>query len=175
MIRSSFLRVAVSVFGWLLIGKTHAQTIDESLVLMVAMAKQELNTPDPTRFDPVALNARLVWSEDKGQLAIVMKVNLLADWHIYASVSKKSPFIPTQIKLMLPGQGLTPLGEWEKPYEESYDEDANVYVGEELLFVRYYKVDKNVNFVDNARCGLYYQACDPFKCLPPRTKVVVLN
>ena len=170
-----FLKVFIVTIGWTMTSKISAQSIDASLELMVAVAKQELNTPSTTRFDPLALNARLVWSEKKDQVAIVMKVSMLTDWHVYATVSRKSPFIPTEIKLTLPEEGLTPLGEWEKPYAERYNEQASIYRGDELYFIRYYQANKNLKLEGKAKCGLYYQACDPNKCFPPKTKMVDLT
>lgn len=174
MRNSNILRAFIIVIVWIAIGKTHAQTIDESLELMVSVAKQELNAPPPSQFDPLALNAKLVWSENREQVAVVMKVSLLTDWHVYAAVSRKSPFIATKVKLILPDEGFTPLGEWEEPIAESYDEEASVYKGEELFFVRYFEVDKDSKADDKLKCGLYYQACDPNKCFPPKTKMVDL-
>ncbi|AUP80514.1 protein-disulfide reductase DsbD family protein [Flavivirga eckloniae] len=151
-----------------------AQTIDESLELMVSVAKQDLETPSPTRFDPLQLNGAIVWSENKKQLAVVMKVELLTDWHIYASVTKKSAFIATKIKTKFPEKGLVPLTDWEKPNEEAYNKSSSVYIGDQLFFIRYYKVDQTFNASTSLKCGLYYQACDPFKCMPPKTKMIDL-
>jgi len=175
MMNNILLKVSIVISALLMANKIPAQSIDGSLELKVAVAKQKLNTSSPTRLDPLALNAKLVWSDNNDQLAIVMKVSLLTDWHVYSSVSRKSPFIATEIKLALPEEGLMPLGEWEKPYAESYNEQASVYRGDELFFVRYYGVARNLRLDGKLKCGLYYQACDPYKCFPPKTKMVDLT
>ena len=152
----------------------YAQCIDESLELMVYVAGEELDVELPTQQDPVKLNATVVFSENKEQLAIVMKVNILSNWHIYSDVNSKSPFIPTRIEMEIPNDGLIPLREWEKPLAKKYDDNTQIYEGEDLLFIRYYKVGELLKFDTTWKCGLYYQACDPFKCHRPETKMIDL-
>ena len=152
-----------------------AQVIDESLQLKASVAFNEIEIPEPNRFDPLGLNAKIVWSENKEQCAIILKVELLTDWHIYASVTSASPFIPTEIELELPEKGVISISEWELPESEYYNEDCMVFVGEELHFIKYFKVEKGTVLNGNIKCGLYYQACDPYKCIQPQTKMVSIK
>lgn len=107
-----------------------AQTekINSDLEMMVEMEQMDLATSKPTALDPLRLNAKVVWSEDKAQLAIVMKANLLQNWQIYAFASDKSAYITTELKLELP-EGLSPIGEWQKPKAKYYSDEVTIYKG----------------------------------------------
>lgn len=122
--------------------------------------------------DPLSLNARIVWSKDKSQLAVVMKANLLHGWHIYAYVPKTQPYITSELELELP-KGIKTVGEWIKPLDEAYNDGVYIYHGE-LIFIQYCSVN-NYNKGDLIKCGLYYQTCDLNKCYPPETKSRVLE
>ncbi|MCL5247203.1 hypothetical protein M4I21_15380 [Cellulophaga sp. 20_2_10] len=151
-----------------------AQKVDATLELLVSIAEKDLVTQDPTVQDPVTVNAKLVWAESKKQLAVVIKASIFTDWHIYSKVTKGSPFIPTTIEVKFPEGALLPIGEWEKPFDEEFNESSSIYVGDELFFIRYYNVKDAVKIQGEFRAGLYYQACDPFQCFPPKTKMISL-
>ena len=113
--KKMFFLLGFVFFTGFITGKLYAQSIDESLELMAYVAGQELDVALPTQHDPVKLNATVVFAENRKQLAIVMKINLLSNWHIYSDVNNESPFIPTEVEVNLPDEGLIPLGDWEKP------------------------------------------------------------
>ncbi|PKQ63904.1 hypothetical protein BZG02_07795 [Labilibaculum filiforme] len=147
--------------------------IDSDLEMMVEMEQMDLVTSKPTAMDPLSYNAKVVWSENKDQLAIVLKADLLNNWQIYAYASDASAYITTEIRFEAP-KGLEPIGDWQKPIAKPYSEGVEIFKGE-IFFVRYYKVVDGVKFVKPIKCGLYYQACDPNQCFPPKTKTVDLQ
>ncbi|SFW19376.1 hypothetical protein SAMN02927921_00470 [Sinomicrobium oceani] len=90
---------------------TIAQTaVVADLAAKVEETSQEMYVEDPVLQDPVSLNAALVWSNDKKQLAVVMKVRVLEGWHIYAYVPDSQPYLTAELKLSAP-DGVTPIGE----------------------------------------------------------------
>lgn len=172
--KAYYLKILIVVFCFCSYN-SFAQTekINSNLELMVEMEQMDMITSTPTALDPLRLNAKVVWSEDKAQLAVVIKANLLQNWQIYAFASDKSAYITTELKFESPN-GLSPLGEWQKPKAKYYSDDVTIYKGE-VIFTRYYKVSKVFNSDKPIKCGLYYQACDPNQCFPPKTKMLDLK
>lgn len=127
----------------------------------------ELVNHETNPMEPVSVGATLVWSDDKTQIAIVMKASIEFDWHIYAYVSETQPYTATKLKLDLP-KGISTIGEWDLPYSEPYDDGVYVYYGEPV-FIQYCAVGR---YAENSKiiCGIYYQTCDRHKCFPPETK-----
>ena len=149
--------------------------IDQGLEETVFEKYDALEMGSPTRQDPLAMNAAVVWSTKKDQLAVVMKVNLLEKWHIYAYAEENTPFIMSKIICELP-KGIMPIGEWVKSESEASTDGLHIYEGE-LFFIRFYQVkdDSLIGKGTEFKCGLYYQTCDPNQCLPPSTKIKVLR
>ena len=154
-------------FGW-----AQPTKVLPTLNQKVEKAALNLSTNETNPMDPLSLNATIVWSEDKTQLAVVMKANLEDEWHIYAYVPKTQPYITSELQLELP-KGIKAINDWEKPYSEPYDDGVYVYHGE-LIFVQYCSVGSYSNEA-MITCGLYYQTCDLYKCFPPETKTKDLN
>lgn len=138
----------------------------------IEKASIELKTSLTNYMDPVSINATLVWSDNKKQLAVVMKASIEDQWHIYAYVPETQPYITSKLKLELP-KGITAIGDWELPYSEPYDDGIYVYHGTPV-FVRYCSVE-NYAMASTIKCGLYYQTCDLRKCFPPETKSKTLK
>ena len=152
----------VAQLGW-----SQDSKVSPELMQKVKRASARLLIPEPNDMDPVTLNATLVWSADKSQLAVVMKVDVLTTWHIYAHVPRTQPYIASELELDL-CKGVSPIGSWEKPSSKPYDEGIYVYDGE-LIFVQYCSVASSARS-GKISCGLYYQTCDVNKCFPPQTK-----
>jgi hypothetical protein len=89
----------------------------------VKEAASGLTVPAPDPLSPVSVNATSVWSNDKKQLAVIMKAEVLDNWHIYAYVPSGQPYIETELKLTTP-EGLTPLEKWETPIPYPYEEGS---------------------------------------------------
>ncbi|GAA3617499.1 protein-disulfide reductase DsbD family protein [Flavivirga amylovorans] len=138
----------------------------------VETASSELSTSPTNPVNPVSINATLVWSDDKSQLAIIQKVNIADEWHIYAYVPENQPYIASKLKLKLPG-GIKTIGDWETPYSEPYGDGIYVYHGT-LVFVQYCSVG-NYTKAAEISCGLFYQTCDRYKCFPPKNKTKKLK
>ncbi|MCL5246145.1 protein-disulfide reductase DsbD N-terminal domain-containing protein [Cellulophaga sp. 20_2_10] len=167
-IYSSLLFILVSVtLGW-----SQQTEVQASLVGAVKEAATTLVAGSPNHMDPLSLNATVVWSKDKTQLAVLLKAELLEGWHTYAYVPETQPYIETKIELELP-KGITKIKDWEEPYSEAYSDGIYVYK-EELVFVQYCAVAKDAT-LDKVITGLYYQTCDIRKCFPPVTKVKELK
>ncbi|TGV04883.1 protein-disulfide reductase DsbD domain-containing protein [Flavivirga rizhaonensis] len=151
-----------------------AQTtkIVPTLKLKAEKVATELTTNETNHMDPVSVNATLVWSQNKTQIAVVMKVSVEDQWHIYAYVPKTQPYITSELQLELP-KGISAIGEWEKPYSEPYDNGVYVY-HDTLVFVQYCSV-ADYEKASKINCGLYYQTCDKYKCFPPETKTKSLK
>lgn len=164
---SLYIIILVVQFSW-----TQTTKVSPTLKQKVDKATTVLKTNETSPVDPVSINATLIWSSDKTQLAVVMKVSIQDQWHIYAYVPKTQPYITSELQLELP-KGITKIGNWEKPYSEPYDDGVFVYHGD-LVFVQYCSVG---NFSNDAiiTSGMYYQTCDLHKCFPPETKTKALK
>ena len=147
--------------------------IDADLELMVEMAQLELSTSQPTALEPLALNAKIVPSENKQQFAVIMKATLLQNWQIYAHAADNTAYITTSLKLTMP-EGVKAISEWIKPEAEYYTKDISVYKGE-VSFVRYFERNEQQSANTTIKCGLHYQACDKSMCFPPKTKMIDLK
>ncbi|WP_405291757.1 hypothetical protein [Algibacter sp. Ld11] len=153
------------------IGWAQKTEILPDLINKVELASNTLEEAKPNHMDPLALKATLVWSEDKSQLAIIMKATLLEGWHIYAYVPETQPYIATDMRLILP-KGITKIKDWENPYSTPYENGIYIYEGS-IVFVQYCSVN-SFNKDDVITSGLYYQTCDIRKCFPPETKTISL-
>ncbi|PKQ63906.1 hypothetical protein BZG02_07805 [Labilibaculum filiforme] len=145
--------------------------VDEALEEKAFEAYETIQLNKPNGTDPVNLGALVVWNKDKSSLALVMRVLIADDWHIYASQKGTSAFIMTELKVELPN-GIQQIGEWIKPDAHYFSEDLDVYEGE-LLYIGYFKVTSRK--VGKGKVGLYYQTCDLNQCFPPKTKMVDLD
>ena len=67
----------VFALTFLVVFAGQSQEVSKELKQEVEKASILLESFQPTEIDPVSLNAVLVWSEDKTQLAVVMKANVL--------------------------------------------------------------------------------------------------
>lgn len=154
------------------LGWAQQKTIKPDLKKEVETVSSELSTSPTNPMDPVAVNATLVWSKDKTQVAIILKANIADGWHIYAYVPETQPYIASKLELELP-IGINTIGEWEKPYSEPYGDDIYVY-HDTPIFVQYCSVG-NFTKGSEINCGLFYQTCDLRKCFPPQTKSKTLK
>jgi hypothetical protein len=127
--------------------------------------------PAPDMLSPVSVNAKAVWSDDKKQLAVIMKVEVLDNWHIYAHVPPDQPYIVSELRLSAP-DGIMPVEEWETPIPYSYADGILVYKGS-LIFIRYFSVKKVLTNM-TVGVGLYYQTCNINECLPPELEMIKL-
>jgi hypothetical protein len=131
-----------------------------------------LYVPQPDLLSPVSLNAGVVWSGDKKQVAVILKVEVLENWHIYAYVPPDQPYIQSEVRLP-PIEGLIPIGEWEMPGPFAYGDGIYIYKGS-LHFIRYFSVIKT-GAPKTFDVGLYYQTCDISQCLPPELEEIKLS
>lgn len=162
-----FVLLFVVQFGW-----SQTTKILPSLKQKVEKTAMELATDETNPMDPVAVNAKLVWSEDKTQLAVIMKASIEDQWHIYAHVPETQPYIVSELLLELP-KGINAIDDWELPHSSPYNDGIYIYEGA-LVFVQYCSVGK---FDEQGKItsGLYYQTCDRYKCFPPETKTKDLS
>ena len=168
----SFKALPICLCLLLVIQSVYSQEkVEDELRKKVEEAAAGLDVPAPDPFSPVSVKAGTVWSDDKKQLALIMKVEVLENWHIYALVPPDQPYIQSELRL-LPPDGLTPLEKWETPVPYAYGDGIFVYKGS-LLFIHYFSVKKTV---DNKtlEAGLYYQTCDFNQCLPPELEMIKL-
>lgn len=147
--------------------------IKKDIKQKVQDSTNKISVWEPSFEAPVSFNAKAIWSKDKKQLAVVMKVKVLDTWHIYARVPENQPYIESKIELSVP-DGMVPLGDWQLPdVYLSYDDDVYVYKGN-FSFVRYFNINKPV-LKDKINVGLYYQCCDINQCLPPILESVEIS
>lgn len=128
----------------------------------------------PTANDPVAVSAKLVYSEDKKKADLVISATLLKGWHIYALVPEDSPFIVTEPKLELP-DGVKVVKDWETSAALPFADNKGVFVFEDKAS---FKVTIDCAAVKPGtviKCGLFYQTCNDNKCLQPTTKMLEIH
>ncbi|MDR2283878.1 MAG: hypothetical protein LBE37_11745 [Sphingobacterium sp.] len=148
------------ILFFVLVPYTRSQSI---LDQKIAMAITMLPCDEPTERDPVALKATLVSEGDS--LAVIVKVRMAPEWHIYQYVPDNAPYVQLENLLTLP-QGLVKSGAWKCSDPIGYVSDPNVLIHEEgAWFVQ--KVVGKAEKGSLISTGLYYQTCDHKQCLPP--------
>ncbi|MCV6606435.1 MAG: protein-disulfide reductase DsbD N-terminal domain-containing protein [Porticoccaceae bacterium] len=162
--------------GWLAssMATTETYSLDQFDEAVAALVVAE-----PTSRAPLQINATLVpMSASPGDTVVaVVKVRLMAGWHIYAQVPASEPFIQTQWLLELE-DGLAAVDEWSGPAAQAYaaNPEIEIHKGSESELVFFRELVVTENAADNVAvsAGLRFQACDPNICLPPKKSVVDL-
>lgn len=132
----------------------------------------QLSPPVPSSGDPVSVAADLVRDNQDNPLAVVMKVVVLQNWHIYAYVPEDAPYHQTKLLLDMP-KGISGSGPWQEPDAQNAKGEPGIFVYDgELAFIRMLKGE--VQQKGQFTVGLRYQACDPNQCLPPTEKKITL-
>lgn len=140
---------------------------------LIANAAEELQCAVPDEQDPVSVNAIIVRGENKGELAVVVKVTMAVGWHIYAYVPADQPYIVTKLVLNLP-EGFTLKGDWIKSPATPSSSDRGVFnYQKEALF--YCQLVSETEKPGVIKAGIIYQACNERQCLPPGEKIIELN
>lgn len=148
------------------------EKIKDALRKKAHEAAAGLHVPSPDLRSPVLLNTTTIWSDDKKQLAVIMKAEILHGWHIYAYVPVGEPYIVSELRLTAP-DGVEPIEKWEMPTSVPYADGIFVYKGS-LLFIRYFSVKKAIEN-KTLEVGLYYQTCDISQCLPPELEMLKIS
>lgn len=162
------LQTAVFFLFLALAAQTYGQEkLKEAFIQKVDKAVAALELQAPLSSDPVSLACKAVWNDDKTQIAVVVKVKVLAGWHIYSYVPETQPYIQSSLILELP-EGITAITEWTKPASYPFEDSIFVYEGE-VSFIRYFTVKKIVPDA-KIKAGMHYQTCDLRQCLPPDSK-----
>ena len=129
-----------------------------------ALRKVELLKTDVTNdLNPVTVNAEIVWSEDKSQMAIILKASINPGWHTYALVPDTEPYVATEAQFAVP-EGFAKHSEIEASPSKPYDNGVYIYE-DECYFIQYCKAPQAAKGTVSA--GVYYQVCDVHKCFPP--------
>lgn len=116
--------------------------------------------------NPVLIEGVLNKTEDGGK-ELVITIKIHQGFHIYANVSDKDPFIPTDFKLELP-EGVSKDGGMKMPAPKRLDNgETTVYEGECVFRQRL-----TGNGAGKMRCTINYQCCDNTICLTPAVKVM---
>ncbi len=151
------------------IGKGQHMVVGEQLKKKTTELEKRMNVLASDALDPLALNIETVWSDDRTQFAVVIKAMVLPTWHIYARVPRGQPFIETKI-LSSSSKNIVPIGNWERSSAYPYGNEGIFVYEDEFVFKRYYSLKDKLTANDSLKCGLYYQACNPYQCLPPKEK-----
>ncbi|WP_109699452.1 protein-disulfide reductase DsbD domain-containing protein [Chitinophaga deserti] len=147
---------------------SYGQSRFDSKILKQAAA---LTCPVPDEASPVTVNATLVVEGDS--LAVVVKTEILAGWHIYAFVPDNLPYIQLEPILDTP-TSLLPAGTWSKstPSASASDPGVLVYTSSAVFIQKFARKDKTGGKV---KTGLYFQCCDIKQCLPPDERTFELT
>ena len=156
----------------LFIQPVFSQEVKDDLRKKAREAAKGLTVLVPHSHSPVSVNAKSVWSEDKKQLAVILKVEVLDEWHIYAYVPPDQPYIQSELRLLPPEQ-LVALDKWETPIPYPYADGIFIYKGS-LVFIRYFSVTKPVENL-TVEVGLYFQTCNFSECLPPELEMIKIS
>jgi hypothetical protein len=128
-------------------------------------------TEEPTAKNPFVAKAALRPGEGTAgdTVELVIEGKTAPGWHIYAAGEAVGGATATSLELKAP-PGVEPAGVWQYPQAQPGQEgQARIYAGR-LLFRRLLKItDAAQRGPIEVQCALTYQACDPFRCLPPET------
>jgi hypothetical protein len=157
--------------GFKFIVNTYGQAAASATETAGNLAPKKTAVSEPTRNDPVAVSARLIYGQEKNLAELVIDASILKGWHIYAYVSKDSPFIQTETLMELP-EGVTAQKEWETSAATPFPGNEGTFVFEGKAS---FKMAVNLAAAKPGaviKCGLFYQTCDENKCLQPTKKMV---
>ncbi|RXM48393.1 hypothetical protein BOW55_06305 [Flavobacterium sp. YO12] len=132
-----------------------------------------LQTDKTNDLNPVTVNADIVWSEDKSQLAIILKASINPGWHTYAFVPDTEPYVAAEAQFTVPN-GYLKHDKVEASPSKPYENGVYIYE-DQSYFIQYCKVEQPAKGVVSA--GLYFQVCDARKCFPPvlLSKEIIIN
>lgn len=93
---------------------------------------------------------------------VVVKIKIHPGYHIYAYVSKKDPYINTELKIRLP-EGYKKVGELVKPSFKYFNEKGTTIYEDEIMFKQIIEGSGK----GEVSVELRYQCCDAHICFPP--------
>ena len=97
-----------------------------------------------------------------GNRIAVLRVKVHPGYHIYATVGKTDPFVPTEVSFSLPVTWET-VGDLQIPSFEGYNSTGTTIYEGDLVF----RQELKGNGIDTVHCTVSYQCCDAHICFPP--------
>ncbi len=122
---------------------------------------------EPDRMNPVVVSAMV--ADRPGGKDLVIRIKMLAGWHIYGYVSEQDPYIPTTFDIELP-EGWQKDGDMQLPRFRTEPTGTTLYEGDVVL-----RQPLKGSGHGTLRLTVNYQTCDDHACLPPRDVVFTLE
>jgi DsbC/DsbD-like thiol-disulfide interchange protein len=117
--------------------------------------------------NPVVVSAMV--ADRPGGKDLVIRIKMLAGWHIYGYVSEQDPYIPTTFDIELP-EGWQKDGDMQLPRFRTEPTGTTLYEGDVVL-----RQPLKGSGHGTLRLTVNYQTCDDHACLPPRDVVFTLE
>ncbi len=157
--------------GWFyLVNSTEPNTPgNDYSVLKKEEAEEKLPTlkEETSVTNPVSLSANVEYAGN-GEKQIVLRAKIHDGFHIYAMVSPKDPFIPTEIKFE-PSEGCQLAGKLALPHASILNADGTTIYTGDVIF------RQAVSGKGKVKITVNYQCCDSHACLMPQEKEITVN
>jgi len=151
-----------------LFGTVYAPKAQEKRVIAI-------NMKEPTHMDPVSIGAKIISTGNPNEKTLVIGVNIMEGYHIYAYVTSRDAYIKSEVGFDLP-EGITLKGELISPSPNPYQGKPGILIyTNRLQFEQVIKIDENLKKETKLKCWMYYQCCDAHICFPPQKKQIEIE
>lgn len=135
----------------------------------------EINMKEPTHMDPVSIGAKIISTENSKEKTLVIGVNIMEGYHIYAYVTSRDAYIKSEVGFELP-EGVSLHGELKNPSPNPYQGKPGILIyTNRIQFEQVIKIDENLKKETKLICWFYYQCCDAHICFPPNKKQIEIK
>jgi type II secretory pathway pseudopilin PulG len=179
--------------GWVFLVNSREAGVNDYKAKEVRTATAELSAGETNDQTPVSFTAQTVHLQN-GNKEIVAKLAIHPGYHIYATVAKKDPFIPTKLDFKLP-DGYRKVGEMLLPAQKPFGSSGTTVYEDVVIFRQEIAAVAAATATASSaaasatsavtptsataaaaaantaahaiQCTLYYQCCDDHICFPP--------
>jgi thiol:disulfide interchange protein len=136
--------------------------------LAIGLATQ--STSAGGKLDPVKVTATAGKPDDGGKQTVTIDINIDKDWHIYANPVKHEDLAPAQTTVTIKAGGKAVPAKIHYPAGTEHTDKTvgtfNIYEGKVTIKA---DVQRPSGEQGALEVSVKYQACDPKRCLTPKT------
>ncbi|MDR2130955.1 MAG: protein-disulfide reductase DsbD N-terminal domain-containing protein [Odoribacteraceae bacterium] len=155
--------------GWVFLINSREPGLNDYHAWERRVAIATIQTGETNDLNPVQVTTGVI-SLANGNRELVVKLRVHPGYHLYASVSRDDPFIPTTVHFALP-PGAAPAGDTRLPAFRPFTGNGTTIYEDEITF----SLEITGTGTGEATCTLRYQCCDAHLCMPPVEKRLTIQ